>query len=333
MPSSSDGVPELHGRVLVTGTGGPSGISFMRALDGEPLTIVSADIDPFASGLYLVPDEQRLIIACERLEIDVVVPTVDSELVPLAAARERFAAAGVELLLASEESLRLCLDKWVLAERCRGTVRLPATYLVDEDFDPAEPMLPVIVKPRTGSGSRGIHLVEERTGLDGLERDGTLLVQENLPGIEYSLDVLATRDGEVLTVVPRARLKIDSGIAITGRTVRDEAREAIGRDVAMAIGLTYVANVQVKEATDGAPALLEVNPRFPGTMPLTVASGVNMPRLCVASALGAPMPPGPIPFEEVAMVRYFEERFFPYEEIARLERDAVAVHDGSWVSG
>ena len=124
-------------------------------------------------------------------------------------------------------------------------------------------------------------LIETRADLERLPRDGTLLVQENLPGPEYSLDVLARADGEVVAVVPRERMRVDSGIAICGVTKRDEALEEFGRRVAETIGLTGVANVQVKGAETGEPALLEVNPRFPGTMPLTVASGVDMPKLCV----------------------------------------------------
>ena len=79
-----------------------------------------------------------------------------------------------------------------------------------------------------------------------LERDGSLLVQEHLPGPEYSLDVIARADGHVAGVVPRERLKVDSGIAVTGRTLHDDRLEGFARAVAEAIGLTTVANVQVK---------------------------------------------------------------------------------------
>ncbi len=334
---------ERPGRVLVTGVGGPSGVSVMRAIASEQLTIFAADIDPYAAGLYLVPEAQRAILRrgddpafaahllglCRELDVGVVVPTVDSELLPLAAMREQFARAGVKLVLASEQTLAVCLDKWALHGRCAGRVRVPGTWLVDAGFDPAAPALPAIVKPRSGSGSRGIELLEERERLERLPRDGTLLVQEHLPGAEYSLDVLAAADGSVLAVVPRARLKIDSGIAITGRTLRDERLESFGATVAQAIGLTTVANVQAKEAPGGEPALLEVNPRFPGTMPLTVAAGVDMPSLAVGEALGAPTPRAPLPFEEIAMVRYLEERFLPYEQIAAQQRAAARLNGGA----
>jgi carbamoyl-phosphate synthase large subunit len=145
-------------------------------------------------------------------------------------------------------------------------------------------------------------------------------VQELLPGAEYSLDALANRDGRVIAVVPRERLKVDSGIAVTSRTWHNDDLEAIGREIAELIGLTGVANIQVKYDVHGEPALLEVNPRFPGTMALTVGSGVDMPWLCVADAIGEPMGDAPLEFADIAVVRFFQERFLPFEEIAALQQ-------------
>lgn len=325
--------PDVIPTVLVTGAGGPSGVAVMESLRGAGVRVLAGDIDPYAAGLYLVDEADRLLLPrgdapqfaavllehCRREQVAVVVPTVDSELLPLAEQRDAYAAAGVRLALAPHETLLACLDKWRLHERCEGTVRVPWTLLLDADFDPSAVELPVIVKPRVGSGSRGIHLIERPEQFASLERDGSLLVQEHLPGAEHSLDVLVREDGEVLAVVPRVRLKVDSGIAVTGRTVRDEALVAFGRAVAERIGLRGVANVQVRQAVGGEPALLEVNPRVPGTMPLTVAAGVDMPRLWVDEALGQPMPDGPLAFEELAMVRYLEQRFFGVDELQRAE--------------
>ena len=326
-------------RIFVTGAGGPSAISILRAMRHAPATLLAGDIDPYAAGLYLVPAEHRallprgddphltdeLLALCERRAVDVLVPTVDTELLPLARERDRFAAAGVTLVVAQEDTLSVCLDKAALAERCSGAVHVPLTIVVDAAFDPAACTLPVIVKPRSGSGSRGIRLLERREELDALERDSTLLVQQHLPGPEYSLDVLARADGRVVAVVPRERLKVDSGIAVTGRTLHDPRLDTFARRVAELIGLTTVANVQVKEDGAGEPALLEVNPRFPGTMPLTVASGVDMPALAIGEALGRPIPDGPLAFEDIAMVRYFEERFFPFDDIDDLRRNAARI--------
>ena len=263
-----------------------------------------------------------LLEICDRLSIDVLIPTVDTELLPIARRKAEFEAVGTSVVIATQETLEICLDKWALHKWCKGSVRVPATTLVDSDFDPSSTDLPVIIKPRSGSGSRGIRLCEEAADLETLERNGTMLVQELLPGPEFSVDVLADRSGEVLAVVPRERLKVDSGIAITGRTSHDPLLEKLGADVARLIGLTTVANVQVKGSAEGVPALMEVNPRFPGTMPLTIASGVDMPKLAVDEALGHDLPPAPLPFREIAMVRHFDEHLFDFSEIERLTEGA-----------
>lgn len=323
-------------RILITGTGGPSGISILNDLAEGDYELFSGDIDPYATGLYLVDEDHRMLLPrgddqafsdrlltiCRDLEIDLVIPTVDTELLPIARRLEEFLQGGTDAVVASVETLETCLDKWELDRRCRDEVRVPATLLVDESFDPDQVVLPVIVKPRSGSGSRGIRQIDDIAGLESLERDGTLLVQELLPGPEYSLDVFATREGEVLAVVPRERLKVDSGIAITGRTSHDEELQEFGAEVARLIGLNTVANVQAKGAVEGVPALLEVNPRFPGTMPLTIAAGVDMPRLAVEEALGRGTPRGPIPFRDIAMVRYFSEHVFDYGEIESMVEES-----------
>jgi carbamoyl-phosphate synthase large subunit len=317
-------------RVLVTGAGGPAAVSFMRAVAGPEVELWAVDVDPCATGLYLVPPERRglvprgddpdfaehLLRVCREAAVDVLLPTVDTELLPLARRQAELEAAGTTLLSASAVTLELCLDKWTLIQRCQGRTSVPKTVLLDEAFDAEAWTWPAIVKPRHGSGGRGVELVAGPADLEriGVPRDGSNIVQQHLPGIEHSIDVLAYRDGRVAAAVPRSRLKVDSGIAVAGCTSVDPALEAIGRQVAESIGLTTVANVQVKEDADGRPRLLEVNPRFPGSMPLTVAAGVDMPGLVLADALGRPVP-GHVPHRALGMVRHWEEVFIDPAEL------------------
>ena len=120
--------------------------------------------------------------------------------------------------------------------------------------------------------------------------------------------------------VPRLRARVDSGFQCGGRTVHDPEIEWFGRAVALATGITYVANVQCRRDWDGDPALLEVNPRMPGTLGLTIASGVDMPRLALAALLGQPLPAN-IDFCERAVVRFLDERFVDPVDIARVGMD------------
>ena len=322
-------------RVLVTGAGGPAAIAAMKSLAADPsVELVAADMDPWAAGLYLVPSRARTLIPagdapdftdvvlarCRALGVNVVLPTVDAELRPLARARAGFAAAGIDLLLAPAEALDVILDKLTLAQRCAGIVRVPRTELFDSLVDPAAWTYPVIVKPRTGSGSRGILQVGSAAELAALERSPRLLVQEFLPGEEYSIDVLADAGGHVIASVPRLRARVDSGVSVGGRTVHDTGLSSFGRAVAEATGITYVANVQCKRDASRRPALLEVNPRMPGTLGLTIASGVDMPRLALAALRGEPVPTA-MGFRECAVVRFLDERVIDPADIRSVGLD------------
>ena len=310
-------------RILITGAGGPAAIAAMKSLRADPsVELLAADMDPWASGLYLVPPECRtlvpagadpdfvdtLLTRCGTLDVDVVLPTVDAELRPLAQRRDTFTAAGIALLLAEAGALDIILDKLALATHCAGVVRIPRTELFGPALDPASWTYPAVVKPRTGSGSRGIHIVASAADLAAMDRSTSLIVQDHLPGEEYSVDVLADTNGHVIASVPRIRARVDSGVSVGSRTVHDPEVEYFGRTVARATGITYVANVQCKRDRDGSPALLEVNPRIPGTLGLTIASGVDMPRLALAALLGRPVPPH-LDFCERAVVRFLDERF------------------------
>jgi carbamoyl-phosphate synthase large subunit len=192
---------------------------------------------------------------------------------------------------------------------------VPRTELLTEEISPDSWTYPVIIKPRTGSGSRDVTAIMSADELKTMEPAPEFLVQEYLPGEEYSIDVLADAAGRVVAGVPRVRARVDSGVSVAGRTLHDQELEQFGATVATIVGLTYIANVQVRRDHAGRPALLEVNPRAPGSLPLTVASGVDMPRLALDALRGADLPEH-AEFCEKAMVRYLEERFLDLSEIA-----------------
>jgi carbamoyl-phosphate synthase large subunit len=319
-------------RVLVTGAGGPAAVSVIKSLRADPtVQLLAADMDPWAAGLYLLPPGARTLIPpglepgfattvlarCAALGVDVLIPTVDAEMRPLNRIRGDFEQAGIELMLAPGPALDRTLDKLALARCCTGRVPVPRTECLDAALDPGSWDYPVVVKPRSGSGSRDISVVASGAELASMEPSDEFIVQEYLPGEEYSIDVLAGADGRVIASVPRVRTRVDSGVSVAGRTLHDPELEHLGASVATATGLTYIANVQARRDTAGRPALLEVNPRAPGALPLTMASGVDMPRLALDSLRGRPVPEH-MDFTEVAMVRFLDERFLDLSEVHKV---------------
>ena len=323
--------------VLVTGAGGAAAVTLIDALHAQ-YRVVAADLDPLAVGLYLVPAERRVLLprgddpgfadhllrTAVEFGVDLVVPTVDVELLPVSRAVPDFSAHGIGVLVESPQTLQVALDKWRLMQACDGLVRVPRTILLGPSTTSQEIAglgLPFVAKPRRGAGGRGVVVAHESGEITRLPRTDEYILQEYLPGEEFSIDVLARPDGHVVAAVPRRRDKVDSGIAVAGRTVRDPQLEEFGREVGAAIGARGVVNVQARRAVDGTPALLEVNPRFPGTMTLTMAAGIDMPTLAVGAALGAGLPDR-LDFADVAVVRHWHDVVVPIEQYATLAAPA-----------
>jgi carbamoyl-phosphate synthase large subunit len=287
-----------------------------------------ADMDPLAAGLYLVPASRRLIIprgddpslvpvlfdACKARRVEALLPTVDAELAPLAAMRQRFQTAGIQLPISPVECLRICRDKQLLLEKVKGIVPVPENEPLTDAVVARVKSFPRLAKPRAGAGSRGIARISSHDDLEALPKDGSYLLQEFLPGEEYSVDVYVARDGRVVGAVPRERMKIDSGIAVASRTINVPEVIDAAVKTAQTIGIRGTANVQFKRAADGAFKLLEVNPRFPGTLPLTVEAGIDMPKLMAAELAGKKLPDGLMPFKELMVVRYWTEHYLDPRE-------------------
>ena len=136
------------------------------------------------------------------------------------------------------------------------------------------------------------------------------MAQTRLGGREFTADALVDRSGDVLTVVPRWRTETKAGISVKGETFASEPVTDLVRAALTAVGLTGPANVQGFVADDGTATVVEINPRFSGGLPLTLAAGADVVGAYLAGIRdpGAALPslgfrPG------VAMSRYFAETY------------------------
>jgi carbamoyl-phosphate synthase large subunit len=316
-------------KLLLTGAGGPAAISVWKSLYTlEPHhTLYMADMDARASGLYLVPEERRFLVPrgddanfadallalCRTQKIDACISTVDAELAGLAARRSDFAAIGVQLVMADAAALALCRDKALLIPAVAALgVPVPAGGVWQgADGLTQWSVYPAFAKPCKGSGSSGLMNINNPTDLAGVPRDGSYLLQELLPHEEYSVDVYAQPETNgavsVLAAVVRERMKTDSGIAVTARTRQLPVLQALAAQVVEGLGLPYVSNVQFKRDVRGEYKFLEVNPRFPGSLPLTAMAGIDIPKLMLHNLLGHQHSVMRLPYQEVMMVRYWTE--------------------------
>ena len=136
------------------------------------------------------------------------------------------------------------------------------------DFD----SLPIIIKPMIGRGSRGFHLIKDFSELAAVQKFGEHMYQEYLPGQEWTIDCVITKEKSV--IIPRKRVNIKGGNSTCGtiemnKTIIDFLSEFLKPFVGPLC-------VQMIEDKDGNPKLTEINPRFGGGSIFAELAGVNL---------------------------------------------------------
>jgi carbamoyl-phosphate synthase large subunit len=146
----------------------------------------------------------------------------------------------------------------------------------------------MIVKPRFGFGSANTWAVHSSKQLEVLFNYAPdMVAQEFVAGDELNLSILAGLDGQVLSIVPCLKVLMACGETQQAVTVDAPQLLELGRRLAITTGLMGPMDVDLIRARDGTAYVIDVNPRFGGTYPLSHMAGADFPRLIVQIMEGA----------------------------------------------
>lgn len=324
--------PTSDDRVLVTGASSGSAMAVMRGIDGEPVSVFAADVDPYAPGLYQVPPEHRLLLpqpddpgfadallaSCRRAGISVLLPTIVTELLPIAARVDDFGRAGIRLMLAPLPALERALDRMRTRELLAGTMPVVPAGVLTGDIEADDVRFPADVVARRLDDPTPPITARGSDDLRAFPLDGRMLVETPLDGAEVSVDVLRV-DGRLIAAVPRLCLRWESGVAVTGRTLADPVLQERAARACEVVGIDGVATVRFRRDV-GEPHLVEIAPHMPDGIALTIAAGVNMPGLWLRSVLGRGGVSPVTDFQEVAMTRTPLDQVVPLSELSEMSR-------------
>ena len=277
-------------RVLVTGVGGPAGLSLARQLMDQGHWVLGVDmkqvhasaadavvvVSPADAPGYLW--ELRGLVAAHG--IGLVVPTVSDELMLMAEAREDF-APGAEILIGDPAPVRIANDKY-LTMRCLANANVAVPdFALPGDFSSINEAMArlggsLVVKPRVSRGGRGVQVLERAA--DGGRNaarvwsalDDSWIVQRFAPGTEYAPVVFRSwhepEQEDLVVVLEKTELKQGRiGNALSIRRVDTAEAPDVARTAeaaSAALGLTGPIDVDVRRRWDGTPVVLEVNARF-----------------------------------------------------------------------
>jgi carbamoyl-phosphate synthase large subunit len=304
---------------------------FRRALEAvgaAPGRVLATDCSWYSSAFhdadqaFLVPrldDPEfalRLFELCLKHDVDLLVPTIDTELPVWVAHRDEFAEIGTTIALSHADVVAIAADKqqthdWLVAHGFPTVEQTtPAAALADSDVW----TFPLMAKPRFGSAGIGVGLVRDGEELALVARRGhelgEIVVQRVAPGVEHTIDVLADRTGRCVCAVPRRRIEVRAGEVSKGMTVRSAVLEDLAARVCEALPGAYGAlNVQIFVDGDVDDpdnlAVVEINARYGGGFPLSLEAGADFPRWMLEELLGLPSTASPDGWRsDLVMLRY-----------------------------
>ena len=309
--------------VVVTACGAPGTAALLRALraNGErEVRLVGTDMSAEPIGRHLCdafyqvpagsdPDFGQAILDVARREhAAAVLPQSSFDLPGLAAVKERFAAEGIAVLVASPDAVARANDKAASYAMLDAIgVRGPAwrrvsgieavTQAAHELGYPDEELA---MKPVFSSGSRGFRILSAsadrreqlRTNRPGVAEsmrledllavlgpgdDTELLVMELATGMERTIDGIAA-NGQVLLGHPKTREAMRAGLAMYFETLDDPGLMDIAGKIVAELDLDQFFNIQLV-----GEHVIEINPRI---STIVYQEDLNLPWLGVKHALG-----------------------------------------------
>jgi len=162
--------------------------------------------------------------------------------------------------------------------------------------------VPVVIKPRISSGSFGIVYVKKREDLaSSYQRvHGKYpfpLIQEYIPdgGGTFGLSALFDEESNVKAAFVHKKLRmypVQGGPSTLREGVEHPQIMELGLSLLKALNWVGIAMAEFKvDPRDGVPKLMEINPRFWGSLQLAIFSGVDFPYLMVQMAEGKNIEP------------------------------------------
>ena len=210
--------------------------------------------------------------------------------------------APLEAVLPDREAMATAQDKWRTYQRAVDLgVPVPSTVAPEsaEDLQAAEEFdFPVIVKAPDESAPRFVERVDSTAALRRVARryhsdtGSWPLIQEEVTGEGCGLFALYL-DGECQGHYAHRRIREyppSGGASACAESIHDERLTDLGLGLLDDLAWHGPAMVEFKRDADGEPHLIEINPKFWGSLDLGRYSGLEFPRALLTFAASGRKP-------------------------------------------
>lgn len=281
--------------VLISGVAGDIGVGVARILKKWGIfgKLHGIDVNPdHYASLFLdvcaesprANDKDYLPWLTEytsKHKINLFIPTSEAELSVLAET-DVLKIGDADVLINSKFIVQTCLDKFDCLEYLSSNgVAVPKYGLVGNDV-PDD--FPVIVKPRSGQGSKGVLCVNTPREFEKIS-SGNLLWQTYLQpdDEEYTCAIFVSKAAITNKLV--IRRKLVGGLTGSGEVVNNPIIDEYLSSIVKTLNLTGALNIQLRLTSEGA-RLFEINPRLSSTVVFRDLMGFQDLRWWTSDVLG-----------------------------------------------
>jgi len=288
-------------KVFVTDANFKHSLAAIRSLGKKGIYVVGGSSIKYGQSFYSKYCKQKVIYPNAKNEqafvdfmldfvkqnkLDVLLPIGYDANVVLSKYKGKF-TSYIKIPIANYGSMKIASDKSKTVGFARELgMKTPLTFSNIQEM-PNNLHFPVVVKGAAGTG----HLQYINSYRDLLRKHGEIrdgLIQEYIPGDGYGFFALFNR-GEPRAVFMHRRIReypITGGASTIAESIYDPKLEELGLRILKALDWHGVAMVEFKkDYRDGEFKLMEVNPKFWGSLDLSIVSGVDFPYLAAKMAV------------------------------------------------
>ena len=265
----------------------------VNSLLGNEVKIFACDYDPKLSpACYLADDQfqvpkctdenysEVLLKNCIQRNIKLIIPTIDTELIPLSKSKKLFLSFGIHILVSDLFLIEKCLDKLETSILFKS-INIDTPEILDKN----SLTFPCFMKPKNGNSSKGIKTIFSKNDLseaDLSKQDNIFQELVNINWKEFTLDLYFDKKNFLKACVPRQRLEVRNGEISKGLIKKEKFYNKLLSDFKYLKGANGVITLQVfcDDDVENYKAI-EINPRFGGGYPLSHIVGAKFPEMII----------------------------------------------------
>ena len=218
---------------------------------------------------------RQLLEICKEDHIDLLIPTIDTDLLILSKNVQEFEKEGTKVLVSKPEKIAVCRDKNYTADFFESCgLKAPRTY---NNYKKYLGEYPCFIKPKDGSSSINAFKVNDLGELEVYaEKIGDYIVQPYIEGKEYTIDIFCDFDGNPIYITPRERVAVRAGEVLKTKICMDDRMIQESRKLIEKFRPCGPMAVQlIRQDVTEEDYFIEINPRFGGGSPLSMKSGAR----------------------------------------------------------